>query len=552
MKKRLLFTLFVFAIPGFIYSQTNLNVKVSASNLLRYGKGSQNTISLDSSKEYFEELGDVRLYVNDFLFGIRYEYDDPIEFGTGTKSISRRFVEFKKDNFDVRAGNFYELFSKGLVLNSFESRGLGFNTQFDGIKLNYNKSWGSTRFDGTILGGDLNYNDYLVPGRVENYSVRAANLEFAPIKLFSLGGSYLFTRGAIPSGNYVTNMNAELYEGNFSFSYKGVDLFASYANKKTITAPNALYTKALTPRGDGAYASLTYTRPGLGITFDYKNYRFDLVTPDERSSTDPTKALPFQVAPTCIKEYSTTLLSRYPHQVDFNDEVGFQLDAFYSPKDNLTFNINGSLTSRHYNYYNADTTALTLYRRIDRSLSFLPSTHDPFSPYWELYFEAEYYYKKNIKVKAGIGRQNSILYSIVDPSSSDKVRTVTIPLEVRYDFMKIYSVEVNTEQQWVFNSARTYTPSIDNRYFYNEYISVSVSRSPSIIINGTLEVSNDKEDPSGKKHWQTAEVTYKFSSANSLTFSYGSERGGLKCSSGICRYVNPFNGFRLTVINNFN
>ncbi|MGH2575556.1 MAG: DUF6029 family protein, partial [Ignavibacteria bacterium] len=34
--------------------------------------------------------------------------------------------------------------------------------------------------------------------------------------------------------------------------------------------------------------------------------------------------------------------------------------------------------------------------------------------------------------------------------------------------------------------------------------------------------------------------------------SYGAERGGLKCSSGICRYVNPFNGFRLTVINNFN
>jgi hypothetical protein len=551
MKKSLLLTLLFFIAPYMVYSQSGLNVKASASNLLRYGKGNQNTVTTDSTEEYFEELGDVRLYVNDFLFGVRYEYDDPIEFGTGLKGISRRFIEFKKDNFDVRAGNFYELFGKGLTLNSFESRGLGFNTQFDGIKLNYSKTWKQTRFDGTILGGGLDYNDYLVPGRVETYSVRAANFDFAPIKLFSLGGSYLYTRGAIPSGNYVTNMNAEIYEGNFSFNYKSIDLFASYANKKTITEPNILYPNALTPRGDGAYASLAFTRPGLGITAEYKNYRFNLVTPDERSSTNPTKALPFQVAPTCIKEYSTTLLSRYPHQVDFNDEVGFQLDAFYSPNDNLTFNINGSLSSRHYDYYDADTSALTLYRRIDRNTSYLPSTKDPFSPYWELYFEAEYYVRKDLKVKAAIGRQNSVLYSIVDPASSDKVRTVTIPLEVRYDFMKIYSVELNTEQQWVFNSARTYTPTVDNRNFYNEYISVSVSRSPSIIVNGTVELSTDKEDPSGKKIWGTGEITYKFSSANSLTFSYGSERGGLKCSSGICRYVNPFNGFRLTVINNF-
>ena len=147
----------------------------------------------ESHKEYFEELGDVRLYVNDFLFGFRYEFDDPIEFGTSVKGFSRRFVEYNKDNFDVRVGNFYELFGKGLALNSFESRGLGFNTQLDGLKLYYKRTIGKVNFDGTILGGDLDYNDYLVPGRVETYGVRGANFNVSPIETsFTLGGLVLF------------------------------------------------------------------------------------------------------------------------------------------------------------------------------------------------------------------------------------------------------------------------------------------------------------------------------------------------------------------------
>jgi hypothetical protein len=158
----------------------------------------------------------------------------------------------------------------------------------------------------------------------------------------------------------------------------------------------------------------------------------------------------------------------------------------------------------------------------------------------------EYYYK-NWYFKAAVGRQYSVLYTIIDPASSDIVHTFTVPLEIKYDFAKIYSVELHAEQQLVYNSVR-----VDKKKFYNEYLSLSVSRSPSLIVNGTVEFSNDKEDPSGKKVWGTGEITYKISSANSVTIAYGSERGGLKCSSGICRYLNPFNGFRLTVINNFN
>jgi hypothetical protein len=548
--KRHAFSLLIILIilsPQDLAAQLKLNAKVSATNLFRWGKGKQITLGDTTTKEYLEETADVRLFVNDFLFGVRYEFDEPIEYGTSIKGISRRFVEFNKDQVLVRAGNYYELFEKGLTLNAFENRPLGFNTQLDGLKLRYGNQWKNLKFDGTIVGGDMNYSDYLVPDRVETYSIRAANLNFSPFRFVGVGGSYLYTRGSIPSGSYITNITAEIAEGNLKFSYKGFDFFASYANKKTITDPNQLYPVSLAPRGDGFYGMLSYTREGLGAVLEYKNYRFDLVTPDERSNTRPTKALPFQQPPTLIKEHNATLLSRYPHIVDFNDEVGYQLEAFYSPTDNLTFNLNISQTSRHYDYQDVDTTALTRYQRIDRKFSWMPALDDAMSPFWEIYLEAEYYYKTNLKLKLGVARQTSILYNIIDPGTSEKIRTFTVPLEVRYDFLKKYSVKLNAEVQKVFNLIRS-----DQKSFWNTLIAVTLSRSPDIGLTGYLELSNDEEDPSGRKYWPQVEAVYKISSANAVQLSYGNERGGLKCSSGICRYVSPFNGFRLTVINNFN
>lgn len=172
------------------YAQPKLNVRVSASNLLRYGTGVENSVTEDVNKKYFEELLDARLFVNEFMAGVRYEYDDPIEFGKSVKGISQRFLEFKKDDFTVRAGNYYEVFASGLTLNSFESRPIGWNTMFDGGKINYKSSFGkkgSVKFNGTIVAGGMDFTDINDTARTETYSIRAANFSISPVKYFSLG-----------------------------------------------------------------------------------------------------------------------------------------------------------------------------------------------------------------------------------------------------------------------------------------------------------------------------------------------------------------------------
>src|SRR5258706_1183572 len=246
-----------------IYSQINLNVKVSASNYLRYGIGREYSAVGDNSKKYFEELGDVRLFVNDFTFGARYEFDDPLEFGKGTKGISRRYFEFKKEDFSVKSGNFFELFAKGLTLNSFESRPVAWNSQVDGVRLNYKHSFGKKdqiKFNGTILGGGINFTDFTDTSRTEVYSIRAANLGISPFKMVTIGGSYLYAEGQIPTGNIITNISAEIFEGNFAFNHKGIDLFLSYAGKVTISKPNSIYPQSKSAPGDGAYGTIAYTR----------------------------------------------------------------------------------------------------------------------------------------------------------------------------------------------------------------------------------------------------------------------------------------------------
>ncbi|MBC8487091.1 MAG: hypothetical protein H8D45_13770, partial [Bacteroidetes bacterium] len=144
--------------------------------------------------------------------------------------------------------------------------------------------------------------------------------------------------------------------------------------------------------------------------------------------------------------------------------------------------------------------------------------------------------------KFAFARQNGILYNQIFPLASEKLFTTTIPTEFRYSLNKEFTLTLIFEQQWVHNSIR-----IDQKSFMNQFVSLSLSKSPDLSVTFNSEFSNDEEEPTGKKSWFLGEVLYKINQSNSVIVSYGSERGGLRCTNGICRFVNPFEGFRATV-----
>jgi hypothetical protein len=559
MKKFLLVFLFVFIFYSNALSQItipplnigDLKVDASVSNLLRYGNGYEYFNTTKAPKEYFENLTDARLTINDVILGLRYEISDPIEYGVNFKGIRKRFIEYNhKIGVSLRAGDFYDIYSRGLTLNVFEERALAYDTGIDGIRLTYKNKFGDGKnpldFRAQIIGGDLEYRDFLVLSRVEKYKIRNVNFDFSPWKQVKFGGSYIYSLGDIPNADVITNIKAYLPEFNMTVNLPDFEFYTGYARKHINTSPNTLYPQPISADGDGLYSSVSYTKGSVGMTLEYKNYRFDLTNPDNRSPDRPTKMLPFQNPPTAVKEHTYTLISRNPHVVNFNDEVGGQLDVLYVVNDKLTLNLNAAVASEHYEYIDSDSTSRLVFSRVDRSDNFIPSFNNAFSPYWEAFFEAEYFADSKWTFKGAYCRQYSTLYNYEFPANSKIDHFTTVPLEVKYIINKTYALKLNMEQQWAYSSIR-----INQKSFMNQYISLNLTKSPELSLSVNAEFTNDDEEPTGKKFWAQGEALYRLNQSNTVIVSYGSERGGLKCTNGICRFVNPFEGFRLTIQSQF-
>jgi len=527
------------------YSQKKILFKTSANNLFRYGNGEENLYSNSVKKEYFENFTDVQLSVNNFTMGMRLEISNPAELGLDFKGIRKRYFEYTTDDFNVRAGDFEEIVGRGLTLNCYEQRELAFDTGLDGIRIIYKKSFTqhkSIRLKSEILGGSLEYSDYQRPERIEKYSLKNFNLESTFFSLFSLGFNFVYAKGNIPTGNTLTEINAYLPEVFFTLNTSKFQLFSTYARKKTDVSANIIYPVNFSSYGDGYYFSGNYSIPGIGVTFEYKNYRFDLTTPDNQSLERPTKVLPFQNPPTALKQQTSVLTSRISHPVDFNDDLGMQVDIAIVPSEQLLISLNAAVSSRHYSFYDADTTSKINFTAIKRKLGFLPSFNESMSPNVELSAEVEYDILKELKGKIGLFYQRRINYNYFFNQSSEKIQYITIPAEVRYNLSNLTSVILRLETQIV----RDAFGLAAYQNYSNYFMSCGLSRSPDLSFTVNADFTTDKYDPSGKSKWIEAEVIWKLTSSNILSIAYGSERGGLRCSGGICKFINPFNGFRMT------
>jgi len=346
LKKILIVIATIFACSSVTEAQfKDLDVSAALSNLLRYGDGYEYTGTIKNPKEYFENLTDARLNVNDVTFGFRYEISQPIEYGLDFIGLRKRYIEYTHESgVSLRAGDFWEIISRGMSLNVFEDRQLGYDTGIDGARITYehtfNEKKNPFKLKAQVIGGNIDFSDYLTPERIERYRVRNGYLSATPLKPLTLGFNYVSSEGALPEEGVETIVNSDVFEGIFNLNYTDVQFYVSYANKTSLISPNIIYPVAQTAKGDGLYSGLSYSFGKFGLTMEYKNYRFDITLPDNRSSTRPSRMLPYQNPPTAQLEGTWTLISRNPHVVDFNDEVGGQIDLLYSPTDEWNFHFN--------------------------------------------------------------------------------------------------------------------------------------------------------------------------------------------------------------------
>ena len=85
----------------------------------------------------------------------------------------------------------------------------------------------------------------------------------------------------------------------------------------------------------------------------------------------------------------------------------------------------------------------------------------------------------------------------------------------------------------------------EEQYKSHQYIS-SVDFGSKLSIAGILDLSDDPELV-GDGQWISGEITLKPKSSMWIRASSGAEKGGVRCTSGVCRVISPFEGFRLAM-----
>ncbi len=542
--RKLLLLLFL---PASLTAQSNLNYSVS--NYLRYGSGDERVGTVSQRRDYFENLTEAKISMSDFLIGFRLLHDAPPEFGAEFSGIKKRYLEFRKDDFYIRAGDSYTLYGRGLALNLFESRALAYDTGLDGVKMEYSND----KIKAGITAGDVRYLDILDLSRVEEYRLRAGTVEVNPFPYLGFGFTVASGKSRFPPPAF-PDMYAQFDIPEYSVkgSYAGFDFYASYAEKRTTVYGDTNGTH----RGTGFYGSLSYSEESFGVTVEYKDYRFGITDPINRDNRNRAhKAFAFQNAPIVHKEHTFTLLSRYPHVIDFNDEVGFQVDVFYTLFESVTGSVNFSASSRHYSFDSVGVRSLfgvpfPLYGSMPRNTSFLPSFDRQYSPFWEVYTDVQYYLDDGGTdyVLVGLNRRSEDLAELYPlPGNRKGViesrRLTAIPVSVQYTVADEWVLKFVSERQWVYDDAN---PS--KRRFYNHLLSLGVGRSPDFAVTLRYEFTTDEKTNDGRKNWTAIDASYRYSNNHTLTLTVGGDRGGQICANGVCRVVNPFLGVRASIL----
>lgn len=517
-----------------VSASLDAQIRTSVSNYFRYGNGDQTLSDITNKLVYRENITDVKFrFPYEVNVGFRLLYDNPPEVGQSFKGLNRRFVEYTKDDLYLRAGNFSELYGKGLSVNLFENRGLAYDTWADGLKAGYKTG----DLKASILYGTVEFADSINFWRTENYTLTGGNIEYDINDFLSVGTSYIDATGSIPLRNIEYDLRAVIPEFYFTLDAGNIKWLVDWAQKRTVVKGSGSST------GSAIYSSFSYTTAGLGIVVDYKNYRYDDRDPIERYDyTRPTRMLPFQNPPIVQKEHSYILLSRSIHEIDFNDEVGLQLELFYSLAEDTYLNFNTSLSSRR-NFYKFNPASFAFTKEI-RSGNFLPSTEDKYSPFWEYLLEVEQSFGYNTVINIGFARRSNVLYNdFTGLAGSHKIRSTVIPLLAQHTFNKDYSATLQYEYESVYDNYNTLKTD-----YSNHFISVTGNFFAQFNLNLRYELTTNEYDLSNKDNWFTIEAGYRIGYSHNISVSYGSERGGQTCSNGVCRYILPFEGFKMTFL----
>lgn len=493
-----------------------------------------------------------------FMAGVRYEnYQNNrigLPIGYKGEGITYRFARFFKDDFDITAGNFYEQFGSGIILRTYEERGLGLDNNLDGLRVIYSPG------DGIQLKG--------VIGRQRNFFeksnsiVRGFDAEWNLANSLKWEGSHNFIIGAglvskyqeyeSPLLNYPNNVAAGALRLNYinnkfnlygEYAYKAND--PSLDNFEIYRPGHALYfTGSFTDGAFGASLSAKY----------YDNFSF---------RSDPSAGLQqllIGYLPSATTLHTYALPALYAYNVSLTGEQGVQAELSYrlkrgsrlGGKYGTTLSLSGALSgslSKDYTAFTIEeirgTDGYTTNFLEDSELYFIDihaQIKRKLNKDWKAFLSGYYFRFNNTAIRkgpAGVG-EFQLVNSPEPPNTFDVYAGV---LELLWNLNNDHSLR--SEWQLMLTDGQDDNIGGDWALVLLEY---SIAPHWFFTVQDAYNYGNKVEDL--QIHYPSVNVGF-LRGASRVQFGYGRQQAGIFCVGGICRPVPASNGYTLSITSNF-
>lgn len=459
------------------------NVAISATDQFEY------SYSTETEREIAENWLDFSLRADDFRIGLLLNARQPSEEGFRENEIKHRFFEFSTSGVDVRVGHFYGLFGRGLVFSAYENRLVRIDTALDGAMASFRKG----RISGTVLSG--------TPSALDR-DVRAIDLEFDLGQSWMLGATgltYFIDESGVANNAAIRLQEREwVRSARISRFFSFGDFYAEYGRKSGfdyLAVPDGAARE-----GHVAYGALNLYGGPIALSLEAKDYdRFAVLKRADGIST-------MNRPPALTREHVYSLLGRNAHNLDPDNETGWQAELTWSLPKN--WNLIGS-TNR------TETQAGDLL-------------------FAETYFQLEKESWGDWRAKGAFGYQDA------EGRRQTGVGELTRLIDDRRSLTMIW------EHQHVIGEDF-------DRFVAGEwdidYLTLEFATAPSWSLSGILELNNkyplQRRPGEGTGPFPALQLSYSATSGSSVAIWAGKRQAGQLCSGGVCKYEPAFEGVEI-------
>ena len=528
----------------------------------KYGEGEKkDAITYEGLGNYYynETIMDMNF---NFDYGEHYiylyaqlEYSRPPLKGFNFTGLNNYHLEYSSNNSfglnKIKIGDIYTLYGRGLAINMFQDHQIDYDNSLKGIETSYYIDESLTlfflagskkdfwfRFNTVEEEPSLKVENYAYMFGVEKNSDNWGNFHYLLLNKESIldhdEHEYLdsFISGKSGFTGQDTLLSSE-HNLSWDINFFDTDFYIekSFVNYSTLDENTANILKD--HKGSKLYLSIYKDIFDFGITYEYKSY------------WTPNYLRTLSNAPIVYRESVSSLASRNSHEMDWNDEVGHQLNIDKYMNDMFSFEFNLSMASKHKPFSEESTFGHASYDML--VVSPKSFSKEPFKQFYigssGSFLNNKLYYKIGYDNFIQLKQDASILYytkAFTIPSLFTLTmgeNSITTYIERQVKVINVYE-ENNSE----YSSSPIFPDSED----VLNYFSLTASYKGKVSLSFFHEDENQLSS-STYNTWTGYDLTANINPTTQLSFFFGDQKGGLVCANGVCAVQPDLNdGFKLT------